>query len=430
MAVIAIVFAACNEPEPGEVPRICYDSGTRVAEWKRWTRGHALAVATTGDGSLVFLGKATHDRPLNYGDATFTDGHVIAALDAEGRHLFSRSITLRPPIARAVDGPGWLRTLRVGPPSATDPQGVIVVGGYVPNGSTSFATEPLGSASALRLNREGEVLWSALLEDAAGTLSTNEVAADAAGNVVVVADFVPIPESFPNPPFAQGFVVAGFSAEGREVWRHRFGGDGNNLFARGLALDAAGTITVVLAWDGSTLPIDFGLGPVAPPASRTTLLVNFDQAGRTRWTKLVLEANTTIEAVVPAADGGIYVAGTQGRSNLGDVYRIDLVVARLDPSGELLWSRRFLPAAQQDGSLLARDPCGAIVVTANTRDGLAGDQLFLRLDQAGNVTEERLLGQGRSGGVYGLAAWRNQAFLLGGTGDAAAGEAVVTRLSR
>lgn len=125
--------------------------------------------------------------------------------------------------------------------------------------------------------------------------------------------------------------------------------------------------------------------------SKSLYLLRTDADGDVLWANLVTTSNRALQprAVVETPDGGFFIAA-QSLPEYSDFDTSDseLYVARVDPAGQLLWSREF-PGDDNEVPLAAanRDGEGFKVGTAT---GTAGHLAFFNahaLDENGDVVE-------------------------------------------
>ncbi|MDI1427988.1 hypothetical protein [Polyangium sorediatum] len=188
-----------------------------------------------------------------------------------------------------------------------------------------------------------------------------DVATDAQGNVIVVGQFVGTidlgggPLSSPNG--VHDILVAKYDPLGNHVWSRRFGANGTDG-ARSVAVDGAGNIVVTGVFQST---VDFGGGP------------------------------------------HVSVNGTS-----------DVFVLKLNPAGAFVWSRAYGAAGGDEGSAVAVDPAGNVIVAGHFRNtinfgvgtltAVGLDDLFvLKLDSAGNHVWSRSYGDANSEGMRGVA---------------------------
>jgi outer membrane protein assembly factor BamB len=213
-----------------------------------WSRrfGDAQAQRPTGlavdaEGHIALTG--VFEGSIDFGDGVLTHpsgrGHFVALFDADGQLRWSRQ----------RGGAGEPH----GGPVAFDSTGhVVVVERDSRPGTTGF--------SITRFSPEGHLLWSRRFEGS-GNQDALGVAA-APGKRIVVTGVVQGDLDFGDGPLVgQGgwdVLVLELGLEGKLLGARRFG-DAAHQFGQAVAVDAAGSVVVAGAFDGT---LDFGGGPL------------------------------------------------------------------------------------------------------------------------------------------------------------------------
>ena len=205
-----------------------------------------------------------------------------------------------------------------------------------------------------------------------------------------------------------------FSADGLLLWQRRWD---SGATEGGVALAIAGDGSVYVV-GGTTL----GEGHA--------VLLRFAPDGSLVSQRLFGPARA--DGVGVGTDGSIYLAGTAGRPGGG----ADVVAAKLDASGALVWQRAYSGSEIADArGGLAVGPDGSVylagAIQATTRSVVV-DALIVKFDANGNLIFDRGWG-GRSGDVGGgvAALADGTAVLVGDTNSFGAGsdDAFTLRLS-
>jgi hypothetical protein len=198
------------------------------------------------------------------------------------------------------------------------------------------------------------------------------VAVDAAGNIAVAgtysggADFGDGPLPVPAAGEARTFVAL-LDEWGRTLWSHGFPGLGTNHSPL-VAFDPEGD--VVVAGTFSTSAVDFGLGPLPRAGTDDVFVAKLDPSGRPLWSKRFGGPDFQ-EATGLAVDaaGDIVVAGAFvdtgpdfGLGPLPCAGGSDAFVAKLDPRGDPVWSRSFGGPGSDGASAVGLDGEGNVVV--------------------------------------------------------------------
>jgi outer membrane protein assembly factor BamB len=338
-----------------------------------------------------------------FGGEALAGPGFIARLDAQGNHIYSRTVD------------AFLRA------TALARGGGPVIAGYfsrtITLGNDTLSSKVDGGGLVASLDERGAVRWARALTDDAGRLSVSSVAVGPDDTVLVLGSYRPPPaqELFPNPPFQEGFFLAKLDEGGRELWRRQVGG-AQIAMARGMALDAQGNASVVVAGAGGT--IDFS-GVIVEPSERNHLLLaRFDGNGRLLWVKGVSESNLeNIEALAAGPEGAVYAAGYAATEALGQPYRAEFAVSRFDATGARTWRQRFSIADQHDGAAVVPNPCGGLIATTNAR-GSTGATLVVAIEDTGKIKSQQTLRwpeYRRTTGV--VPGGANTAYIFGSIGE-------------
>ena len=130
-------------------------------------------------------------------------------------------------------------------------------------------------------------------------------------------------------------------APGSTLWANVWGAAGND---EGLAItsDASGNVLVGGFLNGT---VDLGCGPVASGASANAMfVVKLSPSGACLWNKVTGTSGASVTSLATDIAGNVYLGGGfAGSIDLGCGTQIattdnDIVIAKLDPSGNCLWS--------------------------------------------------------------------------------------------
>jgi hypothetical protein len=211
----------------------------------------------------------------------------------------------------------------------------------------------------------GNHLWSKVFGDAAEQ-SPDAVATDAAGNLIACGYFNGTIDLGGGPLTSAGGVdiyVAKFSPTGTLLWSKRFG-DSANQGTRGLAVDASGNVLITGSFVGT---VDFG-GPTLTSAGGADVYVaKLDPSGNHIWSKRFGDTLNQVGAgIATDAAGDVYFTGYLygamdfGGGTLTSVSGVDTYVVKLDPAGNHLWSMRGGGIGDQAAVRVAVDPVGNV----------------------------------------------------------------------
>jgi uncharacterized protein (AIM24 family) len=210
-----------------------------------------------------------------------------------------------------------------------------VIYGTVGFGGTDFTdANGNGSMFLLRLNANGQHLWSKAFPNSVGT----SLAVTPAGELVVTGALSGSADFGGGALTSAGMsdvVVAKFSVAGNHVWSRRFG-DASAQGGVGVAVDSLGRIAVVGPLGSS---IDFGGGALTASGSSEMFVANFDSAGGHRWSRAYGGASGSAVAAGCAMGpaGEIHVAGSLvgtvdfGTGSLTSAGSADVFVMKIAP---------------------------------------------------------------------------------------------------
>jgi hypothetical protein len=269
---------------------------------------------------------------------------------------------------------------------------VLLAGEY--NGTLSFGQAPLTSGGmksnfCANFDASGKPLWS---NQVVGS-GFAAVAADATGDVYLTGAFVPngaIGETCGLSNASQAMVavlVAKTDATGALLWCKAFGTSGPQL-GTAIVVDSQGNSVIVGPLLGTA---DFGGGPLTGTTLTDSFVLKLDPSGNYIWAKAFVASGFSGVAV----DGGgdvILVGSLIGSTTFGGPMLVamgseDLCLAKLDSSGNYLWSQSYGAAGGSSGANNVAIDAGGNMVVAGGFTGV--------LDFGGNP----LTAAGTTGGV-------------------------------
>ncbi len=360
-------------------------------------------VATDASGNIVIVGNFFGTIDLGGGPLTSAAGAVfVAKLDPAGNHIWSKRFgDTNSVYARSV---------------ATDAAGNVVITGHF-DGAFDFGGGPLTSAGGsdvfvAKFDPAGNHLWSKRFGDPTSQ-GGYSVATDAAGNVVVMGNFfgtIDLGSGLLTSAGSSDVFVAKFDPAGNPVWSQRFGG-ANDQSGESVATDAAGNAVVTGAFTGIA---DFGGGPLTGMGDDDIFVAKLDATGNHLWSKRFGDADYQVaKSVATDAAGNVVLGGyffgavDLGGGLLTSAGGADVFVAKLDPAGNHVSSKRFGDTSNQLGQSVAVDTAGHVVITGGF-DGTvdfgggaltsAGDQdvFVAKFDPAANLVWSQRFGGGNS----------------------------------
>jgi hypothetical protein len=342
----AVTGGSASTASTGDAGPLC---GAHV--WsKAFTADSLAGMALDPDDNILLTGYI--GKPVDFGDgplahAGWTDAYV-AKLDPAGNHIFSRSFG---------DGDEQYG-LRV----AADASGnVLLVGGFrgtINLGGDTFTnqgSEKKKNAFIAKLDPDGKHLWSKTFSGDADAWP-HAIALDAEGGAVVTG------VTFGTIDYGGGALtsagvdvfVAKLDADGNHVFSKIFG-DGNEQRPDGISVDSAGNVLVTGFFHGS---IDFSGGEpgkaLTSAGVRDGFIAKLDASGNHLWSKRFGDDKDLwlAQGAFDGSDNVIISSSFMGTADLGggplasfDSY--DILVAKLDPDGNYLWGKSFNGTSDQ-----------------------------------------------------------------------------------
>ena len=214
---------------------------------------------------------------------------------------------------------------------------------YVPN-------IDLVNAGIMKMNKDGNVLWSYRL-DGVGGMAPPEIAVDYTGNLYSLCE--------PNSNYR--FILK-FDQSGNQVW----GSESNlpnNMYGQAMKIDSEGNIYVV----GSTN--HRGASRYDP------FILKFNSSGNIIWKRLYFDGlnkyasgGDWAQNFVFDAEGNLYVTGSKTKYNVTS-YKMPFLMKVDKTSGGILWQKQWggtLPNGSHDNGYpqIVKDSEGNIIVTA------------------------------------------------------------------
>ena len=333
----------------------------------------------------------------------------LAKLDGQGNVAWKKSWLT--PIQRNGDVQETANSLAFGPSGEIYVASTAGTGLYGPNALSLSCPDGVGENAASDC---GDVVVTVF--DAHGVLVGHtvdarkgwqlgvKVAADAAGNVTVVAntfgdidaDEVPgneddaLPISDPA-RFKLGIGIWKLDSGSREFFSRRYLKiDKKSLSAGGVAADDAGNAVIAGNTDGSFSGLNLG--------GRDAFVMSVGPTGGDNWTQMLATAGDDLAGAVRFAGGEVLVAGvTTGMLAAMPAGGNDAFVARFSTAGAELWKAQFGGLGQDVPLDLARDRFGNVFVvgstsgklnSALTTQGLGGTDMFVAKYGPGGLTPQ------------------------------------------
>jgi hypothetical protein len=218
-----------------------------------------------------------------------------------------------------------------------------------------------GGTSSLR--------WSQLFA-AEGVQSGWHVAVDGTGHIVVVGTMegtVDFGGEKLTAETVNDLFVARYDEAGKLVWARRFGQSGGYQAPFGVAVSQGGDIAISGAVEGT---IDFGGGALTSAGDADAFLALLGSDGAHRFSTRIGDAATQSGGAV-AIDGGGNVLWTGtfdgtvdfGGNALASAGESDIFVAKLDPTGAVVFVQRMGGAGVDSDGSIAADSEGNVIAS-------------------------------------------------------------------
>lgn len=343
------------------------------------------AVAVDDAGNVYLAGGFT--GALSLGGATLISAGshdaFLAKLDASGAHVWSQQFG--DSSYQAATG------------LAIDPQGnVLLVGAFL--GSITFDavhTSADSNAFVAKLGSDGAPIWSKSY-GFSGDQDVAAIAVDANGDAIITGSFAGDLSPCFNPPCAWSskggkdiFLAKLAGAGGASIWWKYFG-DADQQTAAAVAVDPLGNVAITGKHAG-TMNFTSGL-PGTPCEGADAFVARFDAMGNHSWSKRFgdpsLQEGTSI-----AMDGAgsVVVAGVNaGTIDLGAGSSVvsginDGFVVKLNAAGTHLWSKTLASSGADGGRAVAFDPQGDVVVAGTHSAGIDLGGGLLPVDSVADI---------------------------------------------
>jgi hypothetical protein len=344
--------------------------GTGTYQWDHAfgssSRENGLRVAFDGAGNIVLAAHSKGDVDLGGGLLAGAGSYdlLLARFAPDGAHLWSKRFG---DAANQFDD-GYALDV-----AAT---GEIVLSGDF-EGKIDFGGGPLDAQSSgdlflVKLAADGTHVWSKVFHAPNGYAVPGAVTRDDTGSILLGGYFVSGLDlgggMLTSAGLADAFVGK-FDPDGKHLWSQRFG-DPQGQYVQGLATDLAGNVFMTGGFQGTT---NFGNGPLVSAGDADIFLARLDPKGTAVWSKRFGNAQlqTGRDLAIDAAGRLVITGELQGTVDLGGgpVTAMSTAgyVAQFDSAGAHQWSRLV-----GDGKILSRavayDGLGQVLLTGNFND--------------------------------------------------------------
>lgn len=262
---------------------------------------------------------------------------------------------------------------------ATGPDGLIAIAGYT-TGKADFgataqkAYEPKPAAKidayVASLDAGGKTRWARTFGGAGDDIA-NSVAIDSHGNVIVAGTFaqtLTFADGTLASAGADDMFVVKLTSDGRRLWAHRFGGRD---------IDALHYVTTdredrILITGVFRDKVRVGETILTSAGDADIFMAVLSPEGEPVWAKGFGSSGPDWGRAAAADDAGFiaFAGEISGEVDLGtgplkSVGNRDLVLARLSPAGEPVWSQRFGSEFNEVAVGMAIDPARHIAITGS-----------------------------------------------------------------
>jgi hypothetical protein len=272
---------------------------------------------------------------------------AIARFSPSGQHAWSK----------VFGGQGQQQLI----PLVSSPDGYLFAAGTFEGALDSAMSAGSYDAWAGRLDPDGNLGWVRAYGDAA-IQGIYNAAATPDGGVVLVGGFEGTMSFTGGDSLVStgGFdaFVAKLDAGGNHQWSRSFG-DANSIVQMMVTAAPNGDILVLL---GTDQVVDFGGGPLDTVAGIDLVVARLDGNGSHLWSKRFGAQEEQFGLGVQVDSRGCIVVASEvkgsidfGGGPLVSAGDSDVVVAKLDPDGNHVWSQRFGSAGLQQVTTMAVD---------------------------------------------------------------------------
>jgi len=379
-STLTATAASCSQINLNWTDNSFNESGFRV-ERATSAAGPWSQIGTVGANAISY--------PSTSLSASTSYYHRVRAYNSAGASSYSNTASRSTPACPVASSSQWSMQfggagagdIAVGRATAIGPGGdVFLAASQI--GIVDYGSGPLTGNSAMGLpvlakySAAGVPLWARLFlapSTNGGTALPTGVAPDIDGSVVMVGYFQNTVNFGGGPLTSAGspdVFVAKYSATGNHLWSHRFGGTGSDK-ALGVAVDGTGAIYVTGLFAGS---VDFGGGTASmltSTGSADAFLAKYDPQGRHLWSRRFGGSGSdgaTGVAVDPLRSvvitGYFEGSATFGGRSLASAGGRDIFVASLSPDGSVAWANGYGGSGTDEGRGIGIDGNGNVVIAA------------------------------------------------------------------
>jgi len=257
---------------------------------------------------------------------------------------------------------------------AVDQSGnVAITGSYINSvdfGDGALPQSVKNDAFLANLDPTAQHRWARSFNSSAHESAGNDVKFDGAGNTIASGGFYGTVNFGGGPlasPWGFSMYAAKYAPDGTHVWSKQYGKAGGVGATYQCDVDDVGNVYLGAGYSAGV--VDFGCGPLAPAGDYDALVAKLDPAGNCLWSKRFGDAGfqQTSGAAVDAS-GNVIITGILGGTTdfgggpLTSGGGQDVFVAKFDSVGNHLWSKHFSSPGNQLGMGLATSQTGDIAI--------------------------------------------------------------------
>ena len=309
---------------------------------------------------------------------------------------------------------------------STDAFGNIFITGDFSSSSVAFGTSTIANTSGssdfyvAKYNSSGNVIW---VKSAVGTSTDtgNGVCNDAVGNVIVIGNFYSPSLSFgtvtlnnSSNNLTSNVFIAKYDPSGNLLWATSIGGAGNES-GYNISTDTLGNIYITGYFTSPA--IAFGSFSLLNLGNNNLFVAKLDPSGNVIWAKGGT-VNSQGSDVKVDASGNVYLTGsfagapfTFGSTSLTSSGGSDMFLVKFNSAGNAVWAKSANGTNQDFGNDIAINPAGEIYITGMTNSASMNFGA-VTLTGMGNITDSFIVKYDTSG----TAQWANS---IGGINNTA-----------
>ncbi len=339
-------------------------------------------IAVDAAGSVYTTGNFRNAVDFNPSSGTNTyvsegsDDIFISKLDSNGNYIWDIGIGSKSSdiaYAIAADANGYLYIVG----SFTD-----TVDFNFSSATTNLISKGAGDIFICKIDTAGNFIWAKAI-GGTGLDRASAIGIDATGNVYVAGSFRNTADFDPGAGIANltaigasDIFILKLDVAGNYIWAKGIG-DINIDIAVGIALDANANVYTIGSFNDAP-DFDPGAGTfkLISLGSNDVFVSKLDAGGNFVWAKQVGGTNTDLGRGIDVdANGNVYITGSfnntadfdpgVGTANLVSNGGSDIFMAKLNASGNYVWSKGIGDIANDDVNAITKDGAGNIYTTGS-----------------------------------------------------------------